>query len=124
MFTHRTAIGLGTAIAAIGILSQAYAQPSHDNFTFGKPLPPGTVAGWDLDVVPNGAGLPEGQGTPEQGAAIFAANCAACHGADAQGTKVPGKGMFPRLVGGLGTLATDQPVKTVGSFWPYPPVSD
>jgi cytochrome c len=48
-----------------------------------------------------------------QGKQVFSDNCAACHGDNGQG------GIKDRLVGGQGTLATDKPIKTVGSFWPY-----
>ena len=47
--------------------------------------------------------------------AVFAEQCAACHGAEGQG------GLGDRLVGGQGTLATPKPVRTVGSYWPYAP---
>lgn len=60
-----------------------------------------------------GEGLPPGRGTVQQGAAIYANKCAACHGPT--GTKEP----KDRLVGGQGSLATDHPVKTIGSYWPY-----
>ena len=119
MFMHKTSVGIGATIAAVGLLVAAHAQTSHVRFDFGTPLQLKTVAGWNIDVEPDGAGLPPGQGTAAQGAKIFASRCAACHGAGAQGTRIPGHGMFPRLVGGFGTLATDKPVKTVGSFWPY-----
>ena len=70
----------------------------------------------DISVFPDGKGLPAGSGTPAQGKAIFAQKCAACHGANGEG----GMG-GPRLFGGVGTLkAPQQPLQTVGSFWPYP----
>jgi cytochrome c len=47
------------------------------------------------------------------GKEVFAENCAACHGENGQG------GIKDRLVGGQGTLASDEPIRTVGSFWPY-----
>ena len=49
----------------------------------------------------------------QQGASIFAAKCAMCHGATGR------EGPKDRLVGGRNTLATEKPVKTVGSYWPY-----
>jgi cytochrome c len=48
-----------------------------------------------------------------QGKQVFADNCAACHGDAGVG------GIKDRLVGGRGSLASDAPLKTVGSFWPY-----
>jgi cytochrome c len=71
------------------------------------------IAAWDIDVRADGRGLPPGQGSVEQGRALFAARCASCHGAEGKG------GAAEALVGGAGTLATAHPVRTVGSYWPY-----
>jgi S-disulfanyl-L-cysteine oxidoreductase SoxD len=68
----------------------------------------------DLTILPDGTGLPEGKGIAAAGASIFAVHCAACHGDKGQGL-----GDFPALVGGRGTLSTEKPVLTVGSYWPY-----
>ena len=68
----------------------------------------------NLTVLPDGTGLPEGKGTANAGAKVFAAHCAACHGDQGQGI-----GDFPALVGGRGTLASGKPELTVGSYWPY-----
>jgi cytochrome c len=73
------------------------------------------IAGWDIDVRPDGQGLPKGKGTVAQGEEIFQTQCAACHGEFGEG-----KDRWPALAGGLGTLKADRPDKTVGSFWPYP----
>ncbi|MHC5653583.1 c-type cytochrome [Stappia sp.] len=72
------------------------------------------IAGWDIDVRPDGQGLPEGRGTVSEGDALFAERCAACHGDFAEGA-----GRWPVLAGGQGTLKSDNPVKTIGSYWPY-----
>jgi S-disulfanyl-L-cysteine oxidoreductase SoxD len=80
---------------------------------FGRPATPDEIELWDIDVRPDGKGLPDGGGTVAQGKQVFADNCAACHGDHGEG------GIKDRLVGGQGTLASDMPVKTVGSFWPY-----
>jgi S-disulfanyl-L-cysteine oxidoreductase SoxD len=80
---------------------------------FGRPAQPDEIKLWDIDVRPDGNGLPAGSGSVEHGKSVFAENCAACHGESGQG------GIKDRLVGGQGTLATDMPIKTVGSFWPY-----
>jgi cytochrome c len=69
---------------------------------------------WDISIGPDGAGLPPGNGTPQEGEAVYAAKCLPCHGEKGAGKP------NDQLVGGLGTLTGDQPpVKTVGSFWPY-----
>lgn len=71
------------------------------------------IRAWDIDVRADGAGLPAGRGSVAQGQVIYAARCAACHGANGE------KGIGPRLAGGQGTLASKAPVLTVGSYWPY-----
>lgn len=67
----------------------------------------------DYTVLPDGTGLPAGSGNAKEGAAVYAQNCLACHG---EGGK---DGLNDRLAGGQGSLLTDKPVRTVGSFWPY-----
>ncbi|WP_244140175.1 cytochrome c [Caballeronia sp. BCC1704] len=79
----------------------------------GTPLNATEIAAWNIDVAPDGRGLPAGSGDVATGAHIFAAKCAACHGANGEG------GLGDRLIGGRGTLASDKPVRTVGSYWPY-----
>jgi mono/diheme cytochrome c family protein len=46
----------------------------------GKPITEADIKAWNLDVLPDGTNLPEGSGTPAQGAPIFSQKCAACHG--------------------------------------------
>ena len=86
-------------------------------YGFGEPASPEQIAGWDIDVMPDGTGLPPGSGTVQQGEELFARLGAKCHGAKGEGGDVA-----PPLVGGIGSLNTDTPLKTVGSFWPYAPV--
>ena len=72
------------------------------------------IAPWDISIDPSGAGLPPGSGTSQQGQAVYADKCVACHGEKGAGKP------NDQLVGGRGSLSGDQPpIKTVGSFWPY-----
>ncbi|XDA97068.1 c-type cytochrome [Sulfitobacter sp. LCG007] len=80
----------------------------------GRPATPDEITAWDLDVSPDGSGLPAGSGDVMTGETLFSERCAACHGEFAEGI-----GNWPELAGGLGTLADKDPVKTVGSYWPY-----
>ncbi|WP_376100868.1 c-type cytochrome (plasmid) [Roseomonas sp. CCTCC AB2023176] len=82
---------------------------------FGRPASPDDVRVWNIDVLPDGTGLPSGSGSVARGQEVFAENCAACHGHRGQG------GVADSLVGGQGSLGSAHPVKTVGSFWPYAP---
>jgi S-disulfanyl-L-cysteine oxidoreductase SoxD len=102
---------LFTAAAAPALLiaSLAFAQSPN----LGKPISPEDLAPWDISIAPDGTGLPPGSGTVKQGEAVFTAKCQACHGEKGAGQP------NDRLVGGQGTLTTDRPVKTVGSYWPY-----
>jgi hypothetical protein len=91
------------------------AQPT---FGFGRPATPDEIAVWDIDVRPDGAGLPPGNGTPREGAAIYARKCAGCHGPT--GTEGP----FDQLVGreprqGFPFGRDPRLVKTVGNYWPF-----
>jgi S-disulfanyl-L-cysteine oxidoreductase SoxD len=83
------------------------------DYGIGRPAAPGEIAAWNIDVAPDGKGLPPGHGSVTQGAEVFASKCVACHGAEGQGKPMD------RLVGGQGTLSNLKPVKTVGSYWPY-----
>jgi S-disulfanyl-L-cysteine oxidoreductase SoxD len=93
-------------------LSQGYGGP----YDFGTTPTAEEIAAIDIDAMPDGRGLPPGSGTYAQGREVFAANCAACHGEDLAG--IPEMG-GDRLIGGRGSLASGQPVKTVESYWPY-----
>jgi S-disulfanyl-L-cysteine oxidoreductase SoxD len=106
-------------LLVIGTANAAPALSDSSPPSFGTPATPAQIAGWNIDVEPDGPGLPPGSGTPAAGAALYLAKCAACHGPEGEGLPVPGRGPYPRLIGGIGTLASEHPVKTVGSFWPY-----
>src|SRR5256714_14610457 len=67
----------------------------------------------DIDVLPDGQGLPSGSGTARAGKDVYANRCATCHGPTGK------EGPQDVLVGGKGTLNTPKPLKTVGSYWPY-----
>lgn len=80
----------------------------------GRAALPEEIAAWDLDIAPDGTGLPVGSGDVWTGDEVFGEHCAACHGDFAEGID-----NWPKLAGGWGTLADDDPLKTVGSYWPY-----
>lgn len=90
-----------------GAIVLALASPALA-YDFGRPATPDEIALWDIDVRPDGKGLPPGSGTAKQGKELFADNCAACHGDNGVG------GIKDRLVGGQGTLTSDTPVKPLG----------
>ena len=83
-------------------------------FSLGRQALSEEVAAWDIDVRPDGLGLPEGSGDVFTGEEVYLENCAMCHGDFGEAI-----GRWPVLAGGEGTLDGEDPVKTVGSYWPY-----
>jgi S-disulfanyl-L-cysteine oxidoreductase SoxD len=104
---------LARAAVAIAAMVTCGAVLAAERYDFGRVATSEEIKGWDIDISPDGAGLPPGRGDVRQGEAIFADKCAACHGARGEGKPMD------RLVGGVGTLRDKKPEKTVGSFWPY-----
>jgi mono/diheme cytochrome c family protein len=98
----------------------AKAQPSKQPATFGigRAATPAEIAAIDIDVGPDGVGLPPGRGTAADGAPLYAARCAACHGKT--GKEGPNDVLVGRLPGDAFTFARDPKApKTIGSYWPY-----
>ena len=91
-------------------------KPAHPPgyYAIGKTPTKAQIAGWHIAIPPNGANLPPGKGTVAEGGKVFATECAMCHGSFGEG-----KNGYPQLVGGVGSLASNAPEKTVGSYWPY-----
>jgi len=86
-----------------------HAQPP----ALGQTVTAETLAAIDFVVMPDGEGLPAGAGDARSGAALYLQHCQACHGASGI------NGINDRLAGGHGSLHTDTPVRTVGSYWPH-----
>jgi S-disulfanyl-L-cysteine oxidoreductase SoxD len=109
--------GLGLLAAPMGIAQtppQASGVHAPKSFGIGRQARPEEIAGWDIDVRPDGHGLPVGKGTVKEGEALYVERCAACHGEFGESA-----GRWPILSGGVGTLASHDPVKSIGSYWPY-----
>ena len=108
-FLNLRSFAFASALAVI-TLNPATAQ----KLGIGREASPVEIKAWDIDVRPDGQGLPPGKGTAAQGEEIFQTQCAACHGEFGEG-----KDKWPVLAGGIGTMKADRPEKTVGSYWPY-----
>jgi cytochrome c len=91
----------------------AGADSKVGHYGLGAPASAEQIAGWSIAVLPDGTGLPPGHGSVSQGADIFNAQCAMCHG-----TFGEGEGRYPKLAGN-DKLTADQPDRTIGNFWPY-----
>ncbi len=100
----------GLAALLLGILTVG-AQA--DAPQLGEPVTAAALEAIDYTVFPDGEGLPPGGGTATEGLAIYQAQCRVCHGEGGEG------GPNDRLVGGQGSLTSEKPVKTIGSYWPY-----
>ena len=112
MSTHRLwwSAGIVALLVAASVWPAAAQLPTYG---VGRPPTAAEVQAWDLTIPPEGQGLPPGGGTAALGQAIYAERCASCHGEKGEDPK------YSRLVGGHGTLATAQPVRSIGSFWQY-----
>ena len=103
------------------------APEAPSRFGVGRAASATEIAAWDIDISPDGTGLPQGSGTPAQGAVVFAAKCAVCHGPKGEGqigAPAAGQAAAPRLVGrdpreGFPFGKDPKLVKTVGNYWPY-----
>ena len=122
MLTRKSILISGIAVFVLCVpptLAQQHSQPnqaaSHGmpKYGLGKTPTAQQIAGWNIDASqPDGSGLPPGSGSVSQGKQVYEQNCVACHGPD-------GGGPMFKLVSGGGTLATNRPVQTIGSYWPY-----
>lgn len=106
----RSEIGMCLLLAVLAF-TPAWGESQHSGP--GRTPSAAEIAAQNIDVRADGKGLPQGRGSVAQGGAVYSAHCAICHGDKGRG------GPAPRLVGGVGTLATAHPVRTAGSYWPY-----
>ena len=110
---------LALAACKVDARNDYLGDKSPKQFGLGHAAPAADIAARNIDVSPNGDGLPAGSGTPEQGSTVYAGACASCHGANGEG-KPPA---YPQLVGGPRgnfNFATDFKIpRTIGNYWPY-----
>jgi mono/diheme cytochrome c family protein len=107
MFTHRFGKCAVTMMLLFGSTALFAQTPN-----LGKPITSGELAAWDINILPDGTGLPPGSGAPAEGARIYAAKCAMCHGENGKG------GANARLVGGE-PIKDMESEKTIANFWPF-----
>jgi len=108
---------IGPAVEAVEISLAFRPKPDKKrvgHYGFGEAATEEMIAGWDIDVRPDGLGLPPGGGSVAEGEPLYEEQCAACHGVFGEG-----EGRWPMLAGGFDTLTEERPEKTVGSYWPY-----
>jgi len=103
------------ATTALTAFAQEAPAPSQEGgYGLGRAALPEEVAAWDIDIRPDGLGLPVGSGDVWTGEEAYTDYCSACHGFFGEAV-----GRWPVLAGGFGSLDGEDPVKTIGSYWPY-----
>jgi cytochrome c len=108
------------ALAGTAARAQPQKQKPKEPATWGigRAATPAEIGPLDIDIGPDGAGLPAGRGTAADGAPIYAARCASCHGKT--GKEGPNDALVGRLPGDAFNFARDpRAPKTIGSYWPY-----
>ncbi|RFS14546.1 c-type cytochrome [Emticicia sp. C21] len=83
------------------------------SFGFGRKATQVEIDRLDIDVRPDGKGLPAGSGLAAKGKLIFDAKCFACHGVGGIG------GPNGSLVTNKAPVAAARKEKTIGNYWPY-----
>ena len=104
---------LSLALAALLALATA-ADAGERKLSLGRAATPAEVAGWDIDVRPDGQGLPPGKGSVKEGEEVYMARCAACHGEFGESA-----GRWPQVAGGTGSLPRTIRSRPSGSYFPY-----
>ncbi len=98
--------------AAFGILFFSVNFALAQSPGLGEPVSEADMAAWDINVLPDGTGLPPGSGTAGEGATVYAMHCAVCHGENGEG------GVGNRLVGGDPPTAMGTR-KTIANHWSF-----
>lgn len=106
--------GLFLLVSPVSAQQTATSTVDAKALQLGRAALPDEITAWDIDVRPDGQGLPPGKGSVKAGEDIFLQQCAACHGEFGEGA-----GRWPPIAGGRGSLKEHNPEKTIGSFWPY-----
>ena len=116
--THRrillTIIGTAALLAAF-----AFASRHLPDFGFGQEVGQEVIDEYVIHpaVLPDGSNLPEGSGTIQEGAEVYANRCAHCHGET--GTEGPYNVLVATEPIAEQLERNEAPVKAIGNYWPY-----
>jgi S-disulfanyl-L-cysteine oxidoreductase SoxD len=118
MVHHESSTRRFITMVLTGVLTMVPVVLAQKPLGIGRPATADEIKKLDIDVMPDGRGLPPGKGTVAEGAAVYAAKCASCHGKTGEGASAE------RLVavdsGKNFDFATNPKlVKAVGNYWPY-----
>jgi mono/diheme cytochrome c family protein len=105
----RSAVALAACTVALAV-----AVADGRRYNIGHIASPEEIRAAGISIPPDGTGLPPGSGNAIEGRGVYRVHCAACHGPNGQGSTA-----YPALVGGRGSLKSNEPTLTVGSYWPY-----
>ena len=97
-------------------LAQSPPSAPSSSPNLGKPISEADIQRWDIAILPDGTGLPPGQGTPAEGAKVFGEKCAMCHGDTGKGGVAP---FYPALVGGAPLTNGIETPKTIANYYAY-----
>jgi S-disulfanyl-L-cysteine oxidoreductase SoxD len=115
MSTRKT-LALGLLALALGAGAAQAQSAGPQTPKLGQPITEADIAAWDIAILPNGTGLPAGNGSPAQGAKIYAEKCVACHAEGGRGGGGPGAGP---LVGGAPLTNGIDTQKTIANYYAY-----
>ena len=110
-----------TVVMMLGCTPGQGESPQHDapdSFGFGQPATADDIRAWDIDIMPDGTGLPPGSGSVERGRRTYSAKCASCHGAT--GVEGPYDVLVGRIPNDEFPFANERSFRsTIGNYWPY-----
>ncbi|HZP47264.1 MAG TPA: cytochrome c [Vicinamibacterales bacterium] len=110
---HPHRLRRAVVVAALAALTSTPAVAQSPTYHVGRAPTADELKKIDIEVLPDGRGLPPGSGTAAAGKAVYTQKCLTCHGPTGK------EGPQENIAGGKGSLASSKPVKTVGSYWPY-----
>jgi mono/diheme cytochrome c family protein len=93
MSTRKSSLALALLALPLALAfgaATAVAEPPK----LGQPITEADIAAWNIEALPDGAGLPAGSGTAKQGAAVYSQKCAMCHGENGVN---PARGYVPMV---------------------------
>jgi S-disulfanyl-L-cysteine oxidoreductase SoxD len=114
-FSKMIVVAAGMAVIASTVAAQQAPMPAYKGI--GSPATKQEIQAEDISVSREGKGLPPGSGSAKEGAGIYVAKCAVCHGMNGEGAKIG-----PALVTDKNaheSLTTMKPVRSLGAYWPY-----
>lgn len=111
--------GAAAPIGASGMLEGRTAGDLPERFGIGRAATEDEIAAVDIDIMPDGRGLPPGSGNVQEGARLYAEQCAICHGAELEGTPLAARLVPDPEHPGFPDGEDPPSFRTIGNFWPY-----